>query len=233
MLIFQNQALTKKREQRLIFVNSLKARCMKALGVSLFFFLWVCGLSAQTTYPQDYFRSPLDIPLNLSGNFGELRTNHFHTGIDIKTEQREGLKIYAAAEGYVSRIKVSPVGYGYALYITHPNGYTTLYGHLKSYAPKIDEYVKRNQYLLKSFSVDLFPTPEELPVTKGEVVALSGNTGGSGGPHLHFEVRETASEKLLNPMLFGFQIADKIPPTVMGIWIVPMNDTSTVNGGKV
>lgn len=206
---------------------------MKALGVSLFFFLWVCGLSAQTTYPQDYFRSPLDIPLNLSGNFGELRTNHFHTGIDIKTEQREGLKIYAAAEGYVSRIKVSPVGYGYALYITHPNGYTTLYGHLKSYSPKIDDYVKRNQYLLKSFSVDLFPTPEELPVTKGEVVALSGNTGGSGGPHLHFEVRETASEKLLNPMLFGFQITDKIPPTVMGIWIVPMNDTSTVNGGKV
>jgi murein DD-endopeptidase MepM/ murein hydrolase activator NlpD len=206
---------------------------MKGLGISLFFSILVCSLSAQTTYPQDYFRSPLDIPLNLSGNFGELRTNHFHTGIDIKTEQREGLKIYAAAEGYVSRIKVSPVGYGYALYITHPNGYTTLYGHLKSYAPKIDEYVKRNQYLLKSFSVDLFPNPEELPVTKGEVVALSGNTGGSGGPHLHFEVRETASEKLINPMLFGFQIADKIAPTVMGIWIVPMNDTSTVNGGKV
>jgi murein DD-endopeptidase MepM/ murein hydrolase activator NlpD len=87
---------------------------MKALGISLFFSILVCSLSAQTTYPQDYFRSPLDIPLNLSGNFGELRTNHFHTGIDIKTEQREGLKIYAAAEGYVSRIKVSPVGYGYA-----------------------------------------------------------------------------------------------------------------------
>ena len=206
---------------------------MKVLSFLVFVLFSSLGIFAQQAYPQDYFRSPLDIPLNLAGNFGELRTNHFHAGIDIKTAQQEGLKIYSAAEGYVSRIKVSAVGYGYALYITHPNGFTTLYGHLKSYSPKIDEYVKRNQYLLKSFSVDLFPEPNELPVAKGEVVALSGNTGGSGGPHLHFEVRETSTEKLINPLLFGFQVTDKIAPSITGIWIVPMNETSSVNGGKV
>lgn len=184
-------------------------------------------------YPTDYFGSPLEIPLNLSGNFGELRTNHFHAGIDIKTEQREGLNILAAAEGYVSRIKVSPVGYGYALYIDHPNGYTTVYGHLLRYAPKIDEYVKRQQYDLESFSVDLFPEKGLLPVSKGEVVGLSGNSGSSGGPHLHFEVRETATEKLINPLLFGLQVKDKIPPSVSNVWIVPLNDSSWVNGARL
>ena len=104
-------------------------------------------LSAQApAYPQDFFRSPLEIPLNLSGNFGELRTNHFHAGIDIKTEQREGLNVVSAGDGFVSRIKVSPVGYGYALYIDHPNGYTTVYGHLQRYAAKIDDYLKTQQY---------------------------------------------------------------------------------------
>jgi len=184
-------------------------------------------------YPQGYFTSPLEIPLNLSGNFGELRTNHFHAGLDIKTDQREGLNVLAAAEGFVSRIKVSPVGYGYALYITHPNGYSTQYGHLLQYAPKIDDYVKKHQYELESFSVDLYPSPNELPVTKGEIIGLSGNTGSSGGPHLHFEVRETATEKLINPLLFGFDIKDKIPPSASNIWIVPLGDSSLVNGARV
>jgi|JI9StandDraft_1071089.scaffolds.fasta_scaffold02411_8 murein DD-endopeptidase MepM/ murein hydrolase activator NlpD len=183
--------------------------------------------------PQDFFRSPLEIPLNLSGNFGELRTNHFHAGLDIKTEQREGLNVLAAAAGYVSRIKVSPVGYGYAIYVTHPNGYTTVYGHLSKYAPKVDEYVKREQYNVESFSVDLFPDSTLLPVAKGELVGLSGNSGGSGGPHLHFEVRETVTEKVMNPLLFGFEIRDKIPPSISGIWIVPMNDSTWVNGSQV
>ncbi len=191
------------------------------------------GLNAQQNYPKDYFRNPLDVPINLSGNFGELRTNHFHAGIDIKTMQQEGLKVYAAADGFVSRIKVSPVGYGYALYIDHPNGYTTVYGHLKSYSAKIDEYVKREQYRLKSFSVDLFPDSSILKVTKGEVVALSGNTGGSGGPHLHFEIRETKSEKIINPLLFGFDVKDNIKPSVSGIWLVPMTDSTWINNGRV
>lgn len=191
------------------------------------------SFSQQTEYPQDYFRSPLEIPLGLSGNFGELRTNHFHAGLDLKTEQREGLNVLAVADGYVSRIKVSPFGYGYAVYINHPNGLTSVYGHLKKYADKIDRYVKKEQYRLQSFSVDLFPDSALLPVFKGENIGLSGNSGGSGGPHLHFEIRETVSEKVLNPMLFGFDIKDKIPPTISGIWIVPMNDSTWVNGARI
>lgn len=190
--------------------------------------------SAQVkAYPRDFFGSPLEIPLHLSGNFGELRTNHFHAGIDIKTQQQEGLKVLAAGDGYVSRIKVSPVGYGYAIYITHPNGYTTVYGHLKRYAEKISRWVKQEQYRQQSFTVDLFPDSTLLPVKKGEVIGLSGNSGGSGGPHLHFEIRETVSEKVLNPLLFGFDIKDKIPPSIAGIWIVPMNDSSWVNNGRI
>ncbi|MFN5621943.1 MAG: M23 family metallopeptidase [Flavobacteriales bacterium] len=190
-------------------------------------------LAQAPTYPQDFFRSPLEIPLNLSGNFGELRTNHFHAGIDIKTEQREGLNVVSAGDGFVSRIKVSPVGYGYALYIDHPNGYTTVYGHLQRYASKIDDYLKKQQYELESFSVDLILKPGQLPVTKGEVVGLSGNSGGSGGPHLHFEIRETVTEKVLNPLLFGLQVKDKIPPSISSVWIVPMSDSSWVNAGRV
>jgi murein DD-endopeptidase MepM/ murein hydrolase activator NlpD len=184
-------------------------------------------------YPQDFFGSPLDIPLNLSGNFGELRTNHFHAGLDIKTNQQEGLNLYAVADGFVSRIKVSPFGYGYALYITHPNGYTTVYGHMKKYGEKIDSYVKAKQYELQSFSVDLFPDSSLLPVMKGEIIGLSGNSGGSGGPHLHFEIRETVSEKVMNPLLFGFKIKDKVLPSVSGIWILPLGDDAAINGKHV
>lgn len=185
------------------------------------------------SYPTDYFRDPLDIPLNLSGTFGELRTNHFHAGIDIKTMQQEGLKVYATAEGFVSRIKVSPVGYGYAIYIDHPNGYTTVYGHLRTYSEKINAYIKKEQYQQRSFAVDVFPAPADLPVLKGEVIGLSGNSGGSGGPHLHFEVRETATEKVLNPLLFGFRLKDKIAPSISRIWVVPLNDSTWVNGGRI
>ena len=187
----------------------------------------------ENQYPVDYFISPMEIPLSLPGNFGELRTNHFHAGLDIKTNQVEGLNVLAAAEGYVSRIKVSPVGYGYALYIDHPNGYSTVYGHLLRYSPKIDEYVKRQQYDLESFSVDLQLEKGQLPVAKGEIIGLSGNTGSSGGPHLHFEVRETQTEKILNPLLFGFDIKDKIPPSASNVWIIPMSDSSWVNGARV
>lgn len=179
--------------------------------------------------PKDYFRSPLDIPLLLSGNFGELRSNHFHSGIDIKTEGVEGKKVYATADGYVSRIKVSATGYGNALYINHPNGYTTVYGHLKSYNKEIAQYLKKAQYEKESFEIELFPTADALPVKKGDVIALSGNSGGSGGPHLHFEVRNTKTEHPLNVLEFGFDIKDDLPPTIENIVVYPLEKYTHVN----
>ncbi|GAL71036.1 M23 family metallopeptidase [Jejuia pallidilutea] len=162
------------------------------------FLLCSVSFNAQSIYPQDYFSSPLEIPLILSGTFAELRSNHFHSGMDIKTQQRTGLKVIASANGYVSRIKISHYGYGKALYITHPNGYTTVYAHLKSFAPEIEDYIKKQQYKNESYEIELFPKVDELLVTKGSLVAYSGNSGGSGGPHLHFEIRDNA-ERPINP----------------------------------
>ncbi len=195
----------------------------------LTFLIFVCNLSiAQSNYPQDYFRSPLDIPLVLSGTFGELRTNHFHSGLDIKTEQVEGKKVYTAAKGYVSRIKITHWGYGKALYITHPNGYTSVYGHLQKFAPKIEDYVKKRQYQKETFEIELYPKAEELQITNDEVVAFSGNSGGSGGPHLHFEIRDK-SAKPINPMFFGIDIKDTKQPTIKDIYAYPIDEGSHVN----
>lgn len=200
-----------------------------------FLFLLLVSLSAfsqdKMPYPRDYFRSPLDIPLFLSGNFGELRTNHFHAGLDFKTQQKQGLNVYAAADGYVSRIKISPYGYGKAIYIDHPNGYTTVYGHLSKYGPALEEYVKKEQYKQQSFEIDIFPKPGELVVKKGDIIAFSGNTGGSGGPHLHFEFRNTVTEKIINPMFFGFDtlVADTRVPVITGLMVYPLGPDSSVN----
>lgn len=184
---------------------------------------------AQSEYPQDYFRSPLEIPLVLSGTFGELRSNHFHSGMDIKTQQRQGLKVYAAADGYVSRIKISHFGYGKALYITHPNGYTTVYAHLKSFEETIERYIKKLQYEAESYEIEVFPKPDELKISKGEVIALSGNTGSSGGPHLHFEIRDN-QERPINPMLFGLKAKDSKKPFISSIYAYPKNENSFING---
>jgi hypothetical protein len=186
-------------------------------------------LFSQSEYPQDYFRNPLDITLVLSGSFAELRSNHFHSGLDIKTQQKQGLKVYAAAEGYVSRIKVSHFGYGKALYITHPNGYTSVYGHLQKFSPNIEAYIKQCQYQKEKYEVEMFPTTDELIITKDEVVAFSGNTGGSGGPHLHFEIRDNA-ERPINPMLFGVDIKDTKKPFISAVYAYPKNKASFING---
>ncbi|WP_203258243.1 M23 family metallopeptidase [Hyunsoonleella ulvae] len=194
--------------------------------------LFSIPIGAQNIYPQDYFGSPLDIPLILSGTFAELRSNHFHSGVDIKTQQRTGLKVKAAADGYVSRIKVSHYGYGKALYITHNNGYTTVYAHLKKFAPEIEDYIKKKQYEKESYEIELFPKTDALLVTKGNLVAYSGNSGGSGGPHLHFEIRDNA-ERPINPMLFGINIKDSKLPTVTSIYAYPLDDSSCVKHSYV
>lgn len=183
-------------------------------------------------YPKDYFRSPLDIPINLSGTFGELRPNHFHSGLDIRTNNVEGLPVYAAADGIIIRIKVSTFGYGKALYIAHPNGYTTVYGHLQKFSDKIEAYVKEQQYKQKSYEVELYPST--LKVSKSDIIALSGNSGGSGGPHLHFEFRDTATEKIINPMAFGMSklIKDEMNPVISSLMVYPANDSTSVNKSK-
>ncbi|TNJ42167.1 M23 family metallopeptidase [Tamlana fucoidanivorans] len=195
--------------------------------LSLFLVLPFLG-KAQNLYPQDYFRSPLDIPLILAGTFAELRSNHFHSGIDIKTQQRSGLNVLASADGYVSRIKISHFGYGKALYLTHPNGYTTVYAHLQKFSPEIEQYIKQIQYQKESYEVEVFPSAEKLPVTKGQLIAYSGNTGGSGGPHLHYEIRDK-QERPMNPMLFGINIKDTTTPLVKSVYAYPIGDHSFVN----
>lgn len=192
-------------------------------------FFSALSIKAQSKYPQDYFSNPLDITLVLSGTFAELRSSHFHAGIDIKTQRKTGLKVYSAAAGYVSRIKVSHYGYGKALYITHPNGYTTVYGHLKKFSPKIEAYVKACQYQKESYEVEMFPSTKELLVAKNEVVAYSGNTGSSGGPHLHFEIRDNA-ERPINPMLFGIDVKDTRAPHVIAAYAYPKDQNAIING---
>ena len=195
----------------------------------LLLFLITTSVYAQSEYPQDYFRNPLDITLVLSGTFGELRSSHFHSGLDIKTKQKTGLKVYSAAEGYVSRIKISHYGYGKAIYITLPNGYTTVYGHLQKFSDRLEKYIKECQYEKESFEVEVFPGSEELIITSDEIIAYSGNTGGSGGPHLHFEIRDN-QERPMNPMLFGIDVKDSKPPFVSAVYAYPKDENAIING---
>lgn len=185
-------------------------------------FLFLLGplcLQAQlfppANYPKGYFRNPLDLPMDLSGNFGELRPNHYHMGLDLKTNRRENQLVYAAADGYISRIKIEPAGFGRAIYITHPNGYTTLYAHLNDFNPKLENWVKQQQYAREIWGVFLELTPDQFPVKKGDFIAYSGSTGGSQAPHLHFEIRRTQDDMNLNPMLFGFPLADNTTPRIL------------------
>ncbi|MDT0650611.1 M23 family metallopeptidase [Autumnicola edwardsiae] len=195
----------------------------------LLIFLTISLLAqSQPKVPQDYFENPLDFPLVLSGTFGELRSNHFHSGLDIKTQQREGLEVKSAAPGHVSRIKIQHYGYGKALYIQHPNGYTTVYGHLQRFSPEIEAYVKKQQYANESYEIELFPEAGELQLESRDLVAYSGNTGGSGGPHLHFEIRD-GSQRPMNPKLFGIEIQDHRKPIINGLFAYPMDEDSHVN----
>lgn len=198
--------------------------------LAVFLFLFRFGESQTIkNIPQDYFINPLDIDLKLSGTFGELRSNHFHSGLDIKTNQRTGAPVFAVASGYVSRIKIERYGYGKAIYITHPNGYTSVYAHLEKLAPRLEKYVKQLQYKNESYTIQLYPTDLELRVDQGEIVAYSGNTGGSGGPHLHFEIRDSAARPM-NPMMMGIEIEDTKAPKVKEIKVYPISEDATING---
>ncbi|WP_010178409.1 M23 family metallopeptidase [Aquimarina agarilytica] len=195
----------------------------------LLFFSFLITKNSWSQIPENYFTSPLKIPLVLSGTFGELRSNHFHSGLDIKTQGKKGINTHSVAQGHVSRIKISEGGYGKAIYIKHPNGYTTVYAHLEKFAPKIEAYVKKKQYAKESYSIELYPKASELPVLKDEIIAYTGNSGGSGGPHLHFEIRD-AQSRPMNPMLFGIDIPDTKKPLVNSVWLYPLTQDSHING---
>lgn len=194
-------------------------------------FLWVLLpiiTLAQPKVPTDYFRSPVDLQISLSGNFGELRGNHFHSGLDIRTNYTEGHPIYATADGYISRINIGHFGYGKALYIQHPNGYTTVYGHLQRFAGAIQEYTKKHQYRRESYVMQVYPESHVLPVKKGDLIAYSGNTGGSGGPHLHYEIRD-GNQRPMNPLLFGYKVADTRKPTIDKLRIYAISDDAHID----
>ncbi|MDC1342516.1 M23 family metallopeptidase [Flavobacteriaceae bacterium] len=186
--------------------------------------------SAQNKYPTNYFRSPLDISLHLSGTFGELRNNHFHAGVDIKTKRRTGFPVYATADGYVSRIKVAIWGYGKVIYISHPNGYTSVYAHLSKFGDRIQEYVKNIQYQKESYETgNIYPAENEITVKKGQVIAFTGRTGGFVAPHLHYEIRDTKTEHIINPLLFGLKIKDSIAPRINKLIAYPIGEGSRIN----
>lgn len=184
------------------------------------------GVHAQSDSLKSQYISPMDIPIELSGNFMEPRSDHFHSGLDMRTQGREGIPVRAVADGWVSRIKISPYGYGKAVYIDHPNGHTTVYGHLQQLTGKVGEACLDQQYRQKDFSIDWTVEKGALPLKQGEVFALSGNTGGSGGPHLHFEVRNSGSQHALDPEAMGFRVADHVPPEIHGIRIYALTDSS-------
>ena len=175
--------------------------------------------------------APLEIPFSISGTFGEPRSSHFHLGVDIKTQGKEGLEVKSISSGSVSRIRISLGGYGKAIYIDHPNKTTSVYAHLKKFAPKIESYIKKFQYENETYTIQKFPKKDKLLIEKGEVIGFSGNTGGSSGPHLHFEIRDTKTQNPLNPLAFGFKVLDNIEPVLTEIKIY-CHKNSSINQRK-
>ena len=200
----------------------------------LFFILVISGLffllsftydSATRDYPQNYFRSPINTPIKLSGTFGELRSNHLHAGIDIKAHNgKSGQPILAVAEGYISRIKVQSGGYGNVLYINHPNGYTSVYAHLSNFPKEVAAYVAAEQKRKKTFEIECYPSKEKFKIAKGEKLGKMGTSGRSFVPHLHFEIRDTRTSKPINPLLFGLKAKDNLRPKLHELKVYALND---------
>jgi murein DD-endopeptidase MepM/ murein hydrolase activator NlpD len=219
-------AMMKKGRHKAVIASShSQLKMFMPLAVSA---VSVFSSSAQEDSAVTRYIMPMDIPIELSGNFMEPRSDHFHGGIDIRTQSREGIPVKAVADGWVSRIKINPWGYGKAVYIEHPNGHTSVYGHLKELKGPVAEYCREAQYKAKDFSIDVHPEKDAIPVKQGEIFALSGNTGGSGGPHLHFEIRRNNDQHAIDPETVGFAVKDRTPPEIRGIGIHALNDTSRV-----
>jgi hypothetical protein len=191
-----------------------------------FRFLSLCAQVREpaSAYPQSDFRQPLDLPPALAGNFAEIRANHLHSGLDYRTNQRQGYPVYAAADGIVSRLRVQIGGGGNIVYIDHPNGYTTVYMHLQRFSPKIATSIRSYQYYSQTFNVDFAPVPGAIPVKKGEIIAWSGNTGATAGPHLHFEIRDTKTEETINAQLFGIDIPDRVKPMIRSMYLYRLGE---------
>jgi hypothetical protein len=187
---------------------------IKSLLYLTFIFLLQNNLAAQpVNYPKNYFRNPLNIPMDLQANFGELRPDHWHMGLDIRTAQKENQEVVAAADGYIASIGIRPASFGRFIIINHPNGLSTLYAHLNDFYPDLEQYVTDQQYKNETWAIELKFTKDQFPVSKGQFIAYSGNTGGSQGPHLHFEVFNTLSDERLNPLLLNLPVEDLIPPS--------------------
>lgn len=196
----------------------------------LFFIALMLGFMLPGVGQKPEFRPPMDIPLFLSGSFGELRGNHFHSGIDIRTRGRIGFPIYAIADGYVSRIHVQPYGFGHALYINHPSGHTSVYAHLDRFNEDITRYIRSRQYEQESFTVNTFPARNQFRVQQGDIIGYSGNSGSSGGPHLHFEIRDARDQRPVNPLSYGYDLQDNIYPEIQRLRLYPVGEGSTING---
>ncbi|MGM0612765.1 MAG: M23 family metallopeptidase [Bacteroidota bacterium] len=192
-------------------------------------FIALLLLSVNLIKAQD-FRSPFDFQMRLTGTFGELRGNHFHSGIDIKTRGSVGHPVYAIADGYVSRVKVRAYGFGHALYIAHPSGHTSVYGHLQRFSGELAEEVENRQYANESFTVEFYPSRDKYPVKKGDLIGYSGNSGSSGGPHLHFEIRDAANQKPSNALKYGYDVADNIAPLIQRLRFYPVGEGASING---
>jgi len=207
--------------------------------VSKLLLVFILTICISVSYSQDSLHSnielnlkehpPLEIPLRYSGTYGELRPNHFHAGVDLKTQGREGFPVYAVEDGFLSRIKVDTGSYGKVIYLDHPElNKTTVYAHLNRFSPKIQSYIKGEQYLHQTYEIQRYLRPTQIPVKKGEIIGYSGNTGNSFGPHLHFEVRDRESEEPVNPLQFGLEATDNDPPTIQGLYLYESEEPHVV-----
>ena len=193
--------------------------------ILIFLLLFVNVVFAQNEgFPQ--YPNPVKIPLSLSATFAELRANAFHAGVDIRTQGVEGKEVFAVADGYVSRIGVSPFGYGKVIYVTHNDGFTSIYAHLSKFNKKITDFVRSKQYESESFVQNIILEKNEFPIKTGDYLGLTGNSGSSGGPHLHYEIRYTKTQEPVNPMYFGLKIKDTRKPNIKGLAIYPLENSA-------